>query len=447
MRRSIFVLFTLFFSLNSFAQKFSNSPYSYYGLGETTGADHGYFIGIGNSTITQFDSTVINFYNPASYNTLAQEQPLFSFALSSRLSNYTEGTNKYFNSLTSIQHFALAFPVAKNFGLAFGLKPYSSKGYSINSGETVGTDSLVYRYTGSGGINEVFLGLSTDIIKFKTTRLAVGTNLGYLFGQTVNTRKSGLYTSSSAFYAGGINTKLIDISSFHYDLGAYFTQTYKNHSVTLSAVLEPSQNLNGKFENSLYYSTNIDDPRIYDTITRTSIRSTMNNASNTKFGLNYKLSLPANENGRRLNSQISINAMYGITNWDKFSDPFDADSTVYLNTSQLSFGIQYSPETKIIEQSTLTRFYERMQYRLGYYTYSLPYQIGANQVKDQGVTLGIGLPITIQKSLSSINFGFSYGKRGTNDINSLTEKYYGINLGITIAPGSSDRWFRKSKLN
>jgi hypothetical protein len=447
MRKSLLVILFFLTSQFGFTQISSNSPFSYYGLGESGGADHGYFSGIGNSTITQFDSTVINFYNPASYNTLAKEQPLFSFGISSRLSNYSEGTNKYFNSLTKIQHFAMAFPIASNFGLAFGLKPYSSKGYSISTGETVGSDSIVYRYSGSGGINEVFLGLSTDLIKLKNTRLAVGANLGYLFGQSTNTRKSGLYASSPAFYSGGINTKLIDISSFHFDLGAYFSQTINNQIVTLTAVFEPSQSLNGKFENGLFYSTNIDDPRIYDTITFSSIRAEMKNGATSQFGINYKLNMPANENGRRLNSQLSFNAMYSMTNWDLFSDPFDTDSTVYPNTSKLSFGVQYSPETKIIEQATLTKFYERMQYRAGYYNYSLPYQIGNEQVKDQGVTIGFGLPITIQKSLSSINFGFSYGTRGVSAVNSFKENYYGINLGITIAPGSSDRWFRKSKLN
>lgn len=447
MRKTLFVLLLLVFSHSGFAQISSNSPYSYYGLGELGGMDHGVFSGIGNCTITQFDSTVINYYNPASYNSLAAEQPLFSFGLSTRLSNYSEGTNKYFNSLTGIQHFALAFPVRKNFGLAFGLKPYTSKGYSIISGESVGSDSIVYKYEGTGGINEVFLGLSTDLIKLKSTRLAVGANLGYLFGQSMNSRKSGLYVSSSNFLAGGVNTKLIDISSFHYDLGAYFTQSYKNHDFTLSAVFEPSQKLNGKFENSLYYSSNVDDPRFYDTITRTSIRSTMNSASITSFGLNYKWNMPSNENGKRLNSQLSVNGMYSATNWDSFSDPFDGDSTDYLNSRKISFGLQFAPEMKIIENATLTKFHERMQYRAGFYTYTLPYQVGNEQVSDMGVTVGFGLPFVIQKSLSSINLGFSYGNRGTSNENGLKETYYGINFGITIAPGTSDRWFRKSKLN
>jgi hypothetical protein len=447
MRKTILLTVLTLISQIGFAQVQTNDPYSSYGLGESGGMDHASFLGLGNSTITFFDSTVINFYNPASYNTLAKGQPLFSFGISSRLSTFSEGSNNHFSNTTGIQHFALAFPVMikkHRAGLAFGLKPYSRRGYEFSSGDLVGSDSIYYNYSGEGGIHEFFVGLSTDILNFKKSRLAVGANLGYLFGESTNIRKSHLSGTND----GGVNTKILDIGSFHYEFGAYFTQSFGNHSVTLSSTLEPSQGLNGKFEDGLFFSTDIDDPSFYDTLSYSSVRSELFNAANYNFGLSYRLTLPSDdERGRRLNTELAFHGNYTMTDWDAFSDPFDQNGTEYLNTSKLSFGVQYSPETKIIEKRTLTKFHERMRYRAGYYSYSLPFMSGSEQVNDQGATFGIGIPIIIQRSLSSVNFGFSYGSRGTSDPQLLREKYYGINLGITIAPGSSERWFRKPKLN
>ena len=93
------------FSAISFAQITSTSPYSYYGLGEMDGQDHAIFSGLGNSTITYFDSTVLNYYNPASYNTLSKGQPIFSTGLSSRLSNYKQGDVTNFNKAIIVNHF------------------------------------------------------------------------------------------------------------------------------------------------------------------------------------------------------------------------------------------------------------------------------------------------------------------------------------------------------
>ena len=93
MRNKLLLVFLLIIGNYAFSQGTVNSIYSSSGLGEIGGGDHPVAIGIGNNTITMVDSTVLNFYNPASYNLLAKGQPLFSFATSTRLSTYKEGNN------------------------------------------------------------------------------------------------------------------------------------------------------------------------------------------------------------------------------------------------------------------------------------------------------------------------------------------------------------------
>ena len=89
-RLLVFSIFLVVFGYSSFAQTNNNSPYSYYGLGETGGLDHATLGAIGNNRLTAFDSTILNFYNPSSYNTLAKGVPLVSFGISSRHSNFTQ---------------------------------------------------------------------------------------------------------------------------------------------------------------------------------------------------------------------------------------------------------------------------------------------------------------------------------------------------------------------
>ena len=71
----------LFFGTVAMAQTNINSPYSSLGLGELSGLDHAVSSALGNTTITLQDSTLLNFYNPATYSALGQGQPLFSFGV------------------------------------------------------------------------------------------------------------------------------------------------------------------------------------------------------------------------------------------------------------------------------------------------------------------------------------------------------------------------------
>jgi hypothetical protein len=69
------------------------------------------------------------------------------------------------------------------------------------------------------------------------------------------------------------------------------------------------------------------------------------------------------------------------------------------------------------------------------------------QLVDKGVSFGIGVPIVLNRAVSTVNLSANYGVQGGNGgPNVVKENYYGFNLGINIAP-SYDRWFRKYKLD
>ena len=242
MRKLYLSYLTLLFLTNALSQSNINSPYSFYGLGELGGLDHCVTSGLGNTTITIQDSTLLNFYNPATYSSLGKGQPLFSLGVSTKLSTFSENQDSYFSSITNIQNFALGMSFSKHFGLAFGLKPYARRGYEFSSRILVDEDSLIYTYSGEGGINEVFIGLSSNILKYKGAVVSIGGNVGWLFGNTSNTRKSRLIESGNTQYAGGISIKSIQVRSLHYEIGLSYVQkineklimNYENYQGELS---------------------------------------------------------------------------------------------------------------------------------------------------------------------------------------------------------------------
>jgi len=57
------------------------------------------------------------------------------------------------------------------------------------------------------------------------------------------------------------------------------------------------------------------------------------------------------------------------------------------------------------------------------------------------VTFGLGLPIT--GSLSNVNLGFEFGKKGTTSNSLVQENYFNINIGVSL----NDKWFVRSKFH
>ncbi len=446
MHSKLLLIFTLIFSISGRSQQTSNSPFTAYGFGERGSDMLAPFTGLGTCGLTYFDSTVFNPHNPSTYNTLGEGQPLFTIGLNTKINQFDQGDKSSYRTSAYPDPFALAFTLKKHFGLAFGLRPFTQKGYEIVDTTVVGSDSIEYRYLGKGNVNNVFLGLSSNLLKLENTVLSVGANLGYLFGTTNNERNSRLLDNTPL--DGGVSWNTLKVSSLHYELGAYFKQTlFTNHHFTLAAVYEPSQKINATNDAYLFYGI-IGDPEQYDTLGQTTgVKGNLRMPSRLQMGFAYSFwfnDQKANNNFR--NSELAIHANYSKSDWSEFESSFET-SPFSLVAKKLSFGLQYTPERKYLENAVSSKFYERMHYRAGFYQALLPYTISNTQLKDQGLTIGIGLPIVTQNTLSSINFGVSVGQRTTAIEGALNEKYLGIQLGISIAPSPYERWFRKLKLD
>jgi hypothetical protein len=443
------LLFSCFIAFLSFGQKFASSPFSSNGIGEMGTLDHASFSGIGNVNVSVIDSLNLNYFNPSSYSFLAIGQPLFSTGISYRRSNFSENSNEFTSNLTGINHFAFAVPFAKRFGFAFGLKPFSRTGYSITEKVYLGsgTDTMNYSYVGNGGFNDAFTGFSVKLLNYKNNQIGLGANVSYIFGNFSNERYSNLVTQES----GGIELSKYQMKSLHYDLGFNYQFSLKNRiNLTLAATYTPNQQLRAFKDVNLYYATNIANVNtVKDTIYSISEEGKFNMPSNLNLGFafSYRPKVDSLYNKVKV-YQLSLYGSYSSSTWSHYKTSFESDlPSSFLNVIKYNFGLEFIPHFNYLDRNKTISYFSRVRYRAGFQYATLPIQRLNKQLNDQSLSFGLSFPIVSQRSVSSLNFGFTAGKRGNNESLSLNEKYLGVNFGITIAPGSADRWFRKYKID
>jgi hypothetical protein len=112
----------------------------------------------------------------------------------------------------------------------------------------------------------------------------------------------------------------------------------------------------------------------------------------------------------------------------------------------MSFGLQFQPEYKVLENLATLKAFEKITYRAGYYQQSLPYLSNGEQYQERGLTLGFGLPLLAQVSLSSINLGLTFGQRSVPNTD-WSEQFIGARVSLIMAPSNFEKWFRKRQLD
>lgn len=450
MINKLIVPFLIFFCSLARAQE-NSSPFSSYGLGEKGGIENAAISGVGNNKVNFINPSILNISNPASYSYIKNQYPIFSIGLSSRFSTFESNGLTQKNATTGLSELAMGFSFAKRFGLSFGLKPYSKRGYSFSQQFELGDDSVKYDYLGSGDISRAFAGFSVHILNFDSLKWTVGANFSSLFGTLNNERRA--YLLGSATTAGGISYKTTRIKSFHYEIGTVVKKQFLNgHSLTLAATLEPLQQLTA-YENDQLFTTlsDVSDVNTYSLVQQTGEgKGKITIAPSYAVGFDYSIQLKdIAKNNRIRNSEIKVLGSFTASNWSSYKTNF-RDTSIspgYPNTTEFNLGVQYRPEIDLLGKSIAPKFFERMSYRVGFYSRTLPYSYNNTQLSEFGTSFGLGLPILTEKTESSLQFGFTYGKRGTKEVGSFNESFLGVNIGIIITPSTADRWFIKRKLD
>ncbi len=404
----------------------TSSPYSRFGLGEIRGdllpqtrAMGGiatgvrYLSGYGN----------INIANPASYSGLGLTTvDVGVFGNITQLSRNQLSEDSYNFSLS---HINFGIPLGRPGGISFGIMPFSDVGFSYGIPGSIDTTDIRTVYAGAGGTTKAYLGYGVQITK----NFSVGANVSYLFGTLNNIRSIELPND-----VGGLNVRVDSsqyINGFSFDYGAqYFQPLGNNVSLTIGYA--------GTAGNPL----NTTASRVV-TRTPTSVEDDFENLPVDSIGSPYegrkqRINMPMKHSvgfSFAKGNHWLVGADFNYAKWSDFQ--------VGQNNPGLTDSYGFSVGGQITPDITSVRYFNVVDYRLGF-KYNKSYVNIANQdVNQMALTVGFGFPLPslFGGSFYKINFATEFGQMGALTDNLVRERYINFHLGFTL----NERWFQRRR--
>ena len=419
MIKKIIVSFLLFSAIATFSQSTTSSPYSIFGIGEMKFKGTVENRSMGGLSILR-DSIHLNLQNPASVASLQYT----SFTVGATTGQTILSTSKTENlsKRTSVDYLALGLPLGK-FGATFGLMPYSAVGYDIANEKTDAeilplntADLISSKYIGSGGINIFFVGGAYKI----TPELNFGLTIESYFGKIET--EAILIFKDIQFGTQEINVS--NASGIGFTTGLQYQSKFKS-KIQLSGGLTftPESNLN--FTNSRAIS------RVQYPVQTQILDFVSPAVADTTVKLPSKFSIGAGVGQMR---KWQVGSEIVLTNSSNFGNRFnDITTATFQNATQFKVGGFYIPKF-----NSFNHYFDRVVYRAGFNYQNTGLVINNKSIKDQTISLGVGLPLG---GFANLNLGFEFGKRGTKLANLVSENYNNVVIGLSI----NDRWFVKRK--
>ena len=414
----LFVLSTSFVV----SQTNTGSPYSLNELGEIN------FLGnVSNLSMGGIDSAIdsieFNINNPSSLAKLKTTNYLIgTFYKSTGISNVNSTDNI---NTANINYIAVGIPT-KRFGFGFGVLPYSSVGFNLQSTDEYNTaNSINARLFGAdGNINRAFVSIGLPLLKY----LSLGASANYNFGKfnyekfnLIENVNYGIFSNSSS-----------EISGFTYNFSSNLSIPLKNEfKLNLVYSYYPDGDLDSFNIESLYTSNT-------SSITLESLGDFVDVDLNSRGLENTKLPVPKKSIyslGLEKKNSWFIGFQYESKLSSNFENVFlDTQNVSYRDANSLSIGGYIIPDS-----SSLTSYWKRVKYRFGIKNEKKSIIVNNLPINHFSLNLGLGLPIA---GLSKANLGLEIGKVGDN--NSLVkENYFALRLGLSL----NDVWFIKRKYN
>ncbi len=419
MIRILSILFSITVVHLAAAQSGSVSPYSSAGLGERNfnGTQATRHMG-GLDVFT--DSIHANLNNPASYGFL--KVTTYSLGIhyrNTKLASLTESANA---DDASLDYLAVSIPAGK-FGFGFGILPYSSVGYRIETLDSATEgQNVLNRYEGEGGINQAFLSVGLPLTSFFSIGVSAQYNFGNLFYRT------GQFIEGVD--TGTLLTNQSSISGLNYQYSAQVNIPIKRKYLLQGMyVYQPEAFLNSQ-NDRIFYTQSLSNDTVVDfeeiDLNTQGLRETeLETSQTTKIGLGF---------GE--NKKWFLGIQHNLTKSAKFTNNFFSRSTIsYRDAKQWTVGGFYIPD-----YASFTSFWERVVYRFGFRTEQMSLIINNLPITETGISFGIGLPLG---SLSNANIGFEFIQRGAKQSGLIKETLIAMRIGLSL----NDIWFIKRKYN
>ncbi|MBT5615664.1 MAG: hypothetical protein HOJ77_05350 [Flavobacteriales bacterium] len=401
-------------ALQTSAQIATSSPYSRFGLGDLHENVLPEFSAFGGASTAFNNSSTVNPNNPASFTSFKPNSFLFSTGGWHKTTRMQNKTEEHTVNNNAFSHLILGFPLSEKWGASMGMLPYSSVGYEINARDEDYNADM--NYFGDGGISKIYFGGAYEPIE----NFSIGLKASYLFGG-LNRRKQLIFDDESFMNSRANST--INLKGYYYELGLLYKHNISEEKqISFGFTTNNDSKIRSKrteLVESFEYSGFFETPK--DTFVNKIEWGDVNLPKYVCGGLTYR-------NGKKW----LFVADYSVQNWSDYSLLDESDDLA--NSTRISGGMQFTPDF-----NSITKYYKRMDYRLGGSYSNTPLLFDGNQLQEMSVSFGFGIPV--KKSRTKYDFSCTIGKRGTTDDNLIKEQF--VRLGLSVSYDGI--WFVKRK--
>lgn len=393
------------------------SPYSMYGYGILGDNATGMQRQMGSVGYAMNSGRQINVMNPASYASIDSLTFLWDMGADVTLMNSRQDKIRENRTGGGLDYLTMQFPLGRHFGGSLGLLPVTSVGYAFGNEIKHGA----MENQGSGGINQLYLGVAGNY-----AGVGLGVNISYMFGNIVNDLYSTPEGSGRTLFE-----HVMEIRDWNLNIGAQYTlKLSKTDRMTLGVTYSPKKSFMGRtWVTNQNMSDNTARP---DTVASMKMNGHYYRPNTMGAGLSYS---------HRRSSHFMVEADFTCQNWKEAAYPSlynDKGSVVFEgmkfdNRWRVAFGGEYTPKLR-------GNYLQRMTYRAGaYYTHDY-LNVRGNNVREYGLTCGLGLPTPENRTL--VNLGFEWKHRTSSPVALITENYFNITLGVNF----NELWFWQRKI-
>ncbi len=396
------------------AQNSISSPYTRFGFGELNSMSLAAGRSMGGVGVGMRNKGMINPLNPASFTNIDTLSFAFEVGGSARMSKIRSGENSQTDFNGNFDYVVGQFPLCKWAGMSFGLLPYSAVGYDyaitreMPAGSDLNPTSKDYTfqqsYNGTGGVNQIFLGVAFKPYKY----FSVGANLYYQFGN-INHYRESVLTSEAGYTASQSSDLHIKDVRLRYGLQVMLPM-HEDSELTIGTIYENRTKVNGDYR---FIST---------------LSSVTADTVNTSYGFEFPETFGVGAS-YVFDKKLTVAFDYTMQRWSGARYYGVRDSL--KNESRYSFGAEYQPDRYG------KKYYTRMKYRIGA-SFSDSYVKTSENMNKYTLTLGFGLPV--RRNTSYLNLGLEYGHFGSRASEVMKEEYLKLSLSVTLV----ERWFLKS---
>ena len=333
------------------------------------------------------------------------------------------------NSMHAISSIDFSFPFRKTHSISIGLSPKTRTDFNISQpqfefisgGEESDPIAMKHSYNYSGGISNLYVGLSSGYID----NVDIGLKWNILFGNLF----ADITTNTYTFNYNGDNC----ISDAD---GSYANDACIGSNPSSSSILNNTYNFNGHSftfdgrseidSHEIAVSISIDGPL-------TVVKSIVNNSLSGEDDLESidKFSIGNFSCGYKFEYQVGSGVIMEL---QKNLSTYNTFSNQLFQTNEPSSISIHGGVYRQFESSRMG-FWNYLTLRGGFMLKQINYD--AYSVQDNAVTIGFGLKFL--NNTNEIDISLSSGIRRTEDEIYPDEKYINVNFGIS----SGDTWFKK----